>query len=667
MRKLRLRTKLIVASAALLIIPMAVSITVVSIIITRQNKTASFEQIRKSTDIVRGDLTEKQSKLIADASQLAVVNGMGSRIKFLLSFKGNDAMTTTAENSAREAARDILQMGRTAKLRQAVVYDAQGDLVGFVLQQDEQTHMVGYTLSGAKRTIHSAVVKEGKELSREDWTDVENLPDSQLKLNYGKEIPKANAFSFESAGGSISLTAQVPIMADEYNKETGQMEKRPFGFAIATLKLDESFVKKMAALTGMKVNVFSGEALSCGDLQEYGKLQLSAVKPSGEKWDLSTQAIELNEAGVGSESYFQGVLPLFGTSGPVGSIAVLYSKAVGEANTRQMVHLLAMVYLGCILVAIPLAVIFSNVLARPINSSIESLTDATREISSTAGRLSASSGKLADAASEQAASIEETSSSLEQMASMTRQNAENARQADGLSRQAAEKLEDARQSMEALIRSMEATSAASGNVANVIKTIDAIAFQTNLLALNAAVEAARAGHAGAGFAVVADEVRRLALRSADASRNTQDMVVDIIRKIEAESRLVSETEQKYRQVETNVRTVGELIGQISAASGEQAQGIEQVSKAVTDIDKMTQQNAGNAEESAGASRQLSAQAAQMGTVVYQLVSLVGEKNTSGNGSGGMPGPRGRGVPVPSGRSGQDTAPRLEPPGSKPRR
>lgn len=655
MRKMKLRTKLIAASVALLIVPMAVSIAVVSVIITQQNKTASFEQIRKSTDIVRGDLSEKQNKVLENASQLAVVNGIGSRIKFLLSFKGNEAMMTTAENSSREATRDILQIGRAAKLRQAVVYDAQGELVGFAIQLDEQTHVAGYILGGAKRTIHTAVLKEGKEVSREDWQEAEALPDPQLKLNFGRDVPKQSAISFEPANNSISLVAYVPILADEYNKETGQMEKRPFGFAVASLNLDESFVKRMSALTGMKVNVFSGEALSCGDLQEYRKLQSSPVKPPDARWDLSAQAIELNEANVGGDSYFQGVLPLFGASGPVGSIAVLYSKAMGEANTRQMVRLLAMVYLGCILVAIPLAVIFSNTLARPINASIEAITDATREISSAAAGFSSSSERLADAAAEQAASIEETSSSLEQMASMTRQNAEHARQADGLSRQAARNLEDAGQSMEALIRSMEATSEASGNVANVIKTIDAIAFQTNLLALNAAVEAARAGHAGAGFAVVADEVRRLALRSAEASRNTQDMVLDIIRKIEAESRLVGETEQKYREVETNVRTVGDLIGQISAASGEQAQGIEQVSKAVTDIDKMTQQNAGNAEESAGASRQLSAQAEQMGTVVHQLVSLVGRKNADGRGPAGKPRPEPPGLPTPSGHTKQAAA------------
>ena len=212
MRKMKLRTKLIFAATVLLIIPMVVSIAVVSVIITRQNKTASFDQIRKSSDIVRGDLSEKQNKILEDTSQLAIVNGMGSRVKFLLGFKGNAAMTTTAENSSRETVRDILQVGRTAKLRQAMVYDAQGDLVGFAVRQDAQTHVAGYTMSGTKRTIHAAVVKDGKELSREDWKEVESLPDPQLKINYGKEFPKASTLSFESADNSISLTAYVPIL-----------------------------------------------------------------------------------------------------------------------------------------------------------------------------------------------------------------------------------------------------------------------------------------------------------------------------------------------------------------------------------------------------------------------------------------------------------------------
>jgi methyl-accepting chemotaxis protein len=212
---------------------------------------------------------------------------------------------------------------------------------------------------------------------------------------------------------------------------------------------------------------------------------------------------------------------------------------------------------------------------------------------------------------------------------MTRQSADHAQEADALSKESLDNLQHANVSMKSLIQSMDDTSTASGNVAKIIKTIDEIAFQTNLLALNAAVEAARAGEAGAGFAVVADEVRNLALRTAEASGNTQELIEDIIQKITTGSGLVNETDDRYRKVAVSVQKVTELVGEIYAATNQQAHGIEQVNQAVAEMDKVTQQTAANAEESASASTDMSAQAEQMKMVVDELVALVGESGKAG--------------------------------------
>ena len=219
---------------------------------------------------------------------------------------------------------------------------------------------------------------------------------------------------------------------------------------------------------------------------------------------------------------------------------------------------------------------------------------------------------------------------------MTRQNADNAHQANHLSNESIDTLKTANASMKNLMESMEDTSTASGNVAKIIKTIDEIAFQTNLLALNAAVEAARAGEAGAGFSVVADEVRNLALRSAEASGNTQELVENIIQKIQTGSGLVKETDDRYREVFLSVEKVAELVREISSASQEQAQGIEQINNAVSEMDKITQQNAANAEESASASEEMSAQAKQMKEIVGELETLVKGRGLKGKrkGNGG---------------------------------
>ena len=267
-------------------------------------------------------------------------------------------------------------------------------------------------------------------------------------------------------------------------------------------------------------------------------------------------------------------------------------------------------------------------ITKTIHRIIEGLNEGADQVASASMQLSSASQQLAEGTSEQAASIEETSSSLEEMSSMTKQNAEHASQADNLMQETNQVVNDANDTMNQLTGSMREISKASEETSKIIKTIDEIAFQTNLLALNAAVEAARAGEAGAGFAVVADEVRNLAMRAADAAKNTAGLIEGTVKKVNDGSELVTRTNEAFTQVAESSAKVGDLVGEIAAASNEQAQGIEQVNTAVVEMDKVTQQNAANAEESASASEEMSAQAEQMKAMVGELVALVG---AGGNG------------------------------------
>ncbi len=231
-----------------------------------------------------------------------------------------------------------------------------------------------------------------------------------------------------------------------------------------------------------------------------------------------------------------------------------------------------------------------------IGALAQSVNAMRHKLGEMVSQSTAMSQTLSSAASQQAASIEETSSSLEELSSMTKQNAGNAAEADRLMSLAKEKMAKTQISMDELSGSIKEIVVASEHSQKIIKTIDEIAFQTNLLALNAAVEAARAGVAGAGFAVVADEVRNLAMRAAEAAKNTSNLIEDIVKKIKSGAVLVTSTDQDFKQVADNTSKAVDLVGEIASASKEQSQGIEQINRAVAEMNSGTQTNAASAEE-----------------------------------------------------------------------
>jgi methyl-accepting chemotaxis protein len=279
-----------------------------------------------------------------------------------------------------------------------------------------------------------------------------------------------------------------------------------------------------------------------------------------------------------------------------------------------------------VLLAMGLGFLISRGINRSLTRITQGMSEGADQVASASGQVSSASQSMAEGASEQAASIEETSSSMEEMASMTKNNAENAGSADGLMKEANQVVATANDSMDRLTVSMKDISKASDETSKIIKTIDEIAFQTNLLALNAAVEAARAGEAGAGFAVVADEVRNLAMRAAEAAKNTAQLIEGTVKKVNDGSQLVTVTNEAFTKVAQSSAKVGDLIAEISAASREQSGGIDQVNIAITEMDKVVQQNAANAEESASAAEEMNAQAEQLRDYVNELVMMVTGKS-----------------------------------------
>ena len=635
--RLTLKGKLATGGLFIALISLVISGIVTALIIRNQNRNQATTALKRAFLLVKDDFKTIQNQLTNQMTQIASRSDLAELVKFFGEAKNSQDASTAMEGQLLDMAKNLFEDLRVGHLSRIALYDLQGDLLGFAAL-DHGKALLGFAFASQKgrgfKTV-SVHLSNTNPIGLQDFRFTTS--ESIIPTKYGLSVPHRARFEFGTIGRFMTFDAMVPVWAKDYETKGDSVKeiRKIVGLVACSRPIDKVVLNRLSSLTGMEVNLFNKDQLSQGTIANYSRLDshITDLLKGKRLSSLFTGLTPvIRDVSLGKKQYLEGICPLFNGRSWVGAISILYPTEIFKKNTYQMVKALSVVSFVCILLILPLAFFFGKSVATPISKIATVLEEASAKVFTASSQVSDASQSLAEGASKQAASLEETSTSLEEVTTMTKQNALSAKEAESLTESITNSLSKANVSMKALISALEDISKASANVKEVVRTISDIAFQTNLLALNAAVEAARAGEAGSGFAVVADEVRNLAMRSAQASNNTQELLEGIVEKIDKGSKLVKETDNRYREVALETKEARDLMENISRSSEEQSTGITRIADELQKMNSIVQETAAQAEQTASASEQMKNQAAQLESAIEKIVSIVGRIKTGAKAS-----------------------------------
>ena len=507
------------------------------------------------------------------STELYKQNGLG------LQYTGNAATT--------------FQMVRFNTLK-LTTYTTDADIANGISFCDDIKKELDTLLDSLDNIIYSDAGKAHLVTIEKEWVNYQSSATNMKKLVQAHEPEKATVI-LNNELGPIGTTIRNTFIALMDVVSTNAELKSTHNTALAN---SSKLIMIGAALAGLLISIILGIYIS----RLIGR-PLKNMAAAAEK--LAVGDVDVNVS--------------VDTKDEIGKLADAFGKVV--VSTKNQVAEAQRLAQGDLTVSVDIRS-DKDILGKSLSSLVDSLNDVVGSIMNSAEQVSTGSNlvsntsmALSQGATEQASSVEQLTASIEEIASQTNLNAQNAQSANDLAKQAMMDAEGGNQQMKEMLKAMEEINVSSSSINKIIKVIDDIAFQTNILALNAAVEAARAGQHGKGFAVVAEEVRTLAARSAQAAKETTDMIEGSIKKVEAGTRIANETASALVKIVKEVTNAADLIASITIASNEQASAIDQISQGVMQVSHVVQNNAATSEESAAASEELSSQASQLKEIV----------------------------------------------------
>ncbi len=334
---MKLRNKFIFGASGMLVISMFLSIVIVAIIINKQNRKASNDLLCKSFNVIGDAISDRQSKLMCDSRQMITANNMVGKMKFLVENRSVFDFIVI-KPTYYEITEGIYNIGRTANVWKAVVYDFNGEPLSFFTIDDDSVYL-GYVHNSAWPICGLASFRPGDELKYELWKIRPFLQDIESK--FGEEIPTREAIKFKVVDGFLCLIAYVPVIGKIYNRKTRMFDTKQLGLLTAIQRLDNAFVNRMSRLTGNRINIFTKDGLSTGTLRVYKSFDLNSFEEEGWKNAPARQDAFLNDITLDGESYYQGVLPQVRPIGksPSKTVDTYRSRLLNKINLRNNAEL----------------------------------------------------------------------------------------------------------------------------------------------------------------------------------------------------------------------------------------------------------------------------------------------------------------------------------------
>jgi methyl-accepting chemotaxis protein len=666
---MKLKTKLMGVVVGVVVFILLCSTAAVYLLLGKQYREAAQDNFINTANVIKDDLLSRTAKQAKDSDYMARSTKMGELIKFIRDFSGGDQFSITRDTYHRTVA-SLVQTLSAGGLWQMAVYDSSGAVLAYAETDENGQVRAGFRYQNPDEKYAIAPIPEGAAINTIEFLTEAGMPLENISNRLQGALPDApNAF-FNLVGGVVCMENRMPIMGNAYNTTTDQMESVQVGLLVSRSRLTAAFAERIAGLTKVEVNLFLPDGRSAvGTLAGYTRhiLENKEGARAADLWE--NQSLVFNEAEVAGTDYYQASLPLFHGAKAVAWFSIATSKASVAANTRHMVVMLALVFLVCLLVAMPFVYLIAASFGRGVNTVVDGLRDiaegegdltrrlkiTTRDelgdlahwfnsfienlqriiksIAGNADQLSTASADLtglseAMAASAQAvssesetttahadsvndnitsiaAAMEQSSLNLGSVASATEEMTATLNNIARNTGQAAEISAEAVNQARDATDLVEVLEKAALDISKVTETITEISEQTNLLALNATIEAARAGEAGKGFAVVANEIKELARQTATATG-------EIKTKIDGIQNTTNGTISGIEKITGIINRVNEVVATIATA-------VEEQSGTATEI-------AGNVSQASSGIQEVNSKVAESTASVDQVARNLGRMN-----------------------------------------